>query len=310
MTSLAIPATEYVSCALCGHDDATLLHQGRDYVYGYPGEFPVVRCNHCGLTYLNPRPTQAAMPRYYPANYEPYRPAPTHWLPRLHQTLRYRNRCRVVTRLRAGGTLLDVGCSTGIFLAEMRRHSGWEVWGVEPNAEAAAYARDALHLTVTTGALADAHFPDAHFDVVTMFDVLEHVHAPRETLREIRRILRPGGYLICSVPNLDSLDAQLFGAYWIGYDVPRHLYTYSKRTLVAMLQAEELRPQKLFSFYGRYTAFALSLRILLKAQGRFNALWQRMLFFPLWRWWLLPYFYGVDQIGKGVIITAYARKDE
>jgi len=313
--SLVAPVeTEYVHCALCGKNEPEQLYLGQDRAYDKPGRFPIVRCQNCNLIYVNPRPVPQAIDYYYPTDYEPYRRAPGEArfkIQQLHQRLKLRNRCLAVTKLVQGGQLLDVGCATGTFLAEMKRYGDWQVFGVEPNQWAARYAREHLALDVFPGRLSEAGFADNQFNVVTMWDVLEHLHDPRQTLAEIARILKPGGFLICSVPNLDSIDARLFGRFWIGLDVPRHLYVYSRHTLSAMLKAENLQPQKFFCFYGRYTAFALSLRLVWREwvhSERARKRWDQILFAPLWRFLFLPYFFLIDKLGKGTIVTVYAQK--
>jgi len=193
----------------------------------------------------------------------------------------------------------------------MQRYGNWQVFGVEPNQWAARYAREQLKLDIFHGHLLEANLADNQFDVVTLWDVLEHLHDPRQTLTEIWRILKPGGFLICSVPNLDSIDAKLFGRFWIGLDAPRHLYVYSRCTLSAMLKAGCLQPRKFFCFYGRYTAFALSVRLVLRewVQSERTRTWlDRILFAPLWRFLFLPYFFFIDKLGRGTIVTVYAQK--
>jgi SAM-dependent methyltransferase len=305
---------EYVPCALCGKDQSEQLYLGQDRAYGKPGRFPIVRCQNCNLVYLNPRPVPHAIGYYYPSDYEPYRKSPEEArfkIQQLHQRLKLRNRCLAVTRLCKQGRLLDVGCATGTFLAEMQRYGNWQVFGVEPNQWAARYAREQLKLDIFHGHLLEANLADNQFDVVTLWDVLEHLHDPRQTLTEIWRILKPGGFLICSVPNLDSIDAKLFGRFWIGLDAPRHLYVYSRCTLSAMLKAGCLQPRKFFCFYGRYTAFALSVRLVLRewVQSERTRTWlDRILFAPLWRFLFLPYFFFIDKLGRGTIVTVYAQK--
>lgn len=315
MSSLVAPVeTEYVPCALCGKDETERLYLGRDRAYGRPGRFPIVRCRHCGLVYINPRPDLQAIGYYYPADYEPYKRAPEEArfkIQQIHQRLKLRSRCLVVAKLCKRGQLLDVGCATGIFLAQMKRYGDWQVFGVEPNQWAARYAMDRLGLDVFHGYLSEADFADDQFDIVTMWDVLEHVHDPRRILAEIYRVLKPGGFLICGVPNLASVDAKIFGRFWIGRDVPRHLYVYSRHTLSMMLKAEGLQPQKFFCFYGRYKAFALSLKLLLREWVRSERArkWlDRILFMLVWPFLFFPYFFLVDKLGKGIIVTVCAQK--
>ena len=131
--------------------------------------------------------------------------------------------------------MLDVGCATGSFLDCMRKRGNWQISGVEVNQEAARYARERFSLDVFAGELLEANCPAHHFDVVTLWHVLEHLHSPLDTLMEISRILKDDGALFLSVPNSDSYDARVFGDCWIGLDPPRHLYTFSAKTLKRLL---------------------------------------------------------------------------
>ena len=231
---------EKTNCNLCGADDTGLIYAERDRWLGLPGSFRLVCCRRCGLAYLNPRPAPEDMAFYYPATYAPHRAVPgdeTSLLSYLNHTCRYGKRTAVIRSARPeGGRLLDVGCATGGFLHLVGLSGSWEICGVEPNADAAHYARDRFGLDVVEGTLRDALFSDAYFDVVTMWEVIEHLHDPRSTLLEIHRVLKPGGMLVISTPNLSSWGAAFFGRYWMGLDVPRHLYVFSPRTLRQLLR--------------------------------------------------------------------------
>jgi len=274
----------------------------------------MVRCTECGLIFLNPRPTLDEIGLYYPEDYEPYQRTisalRSQWLD-LVQRIKLRPHVRLVTRLTKGGHLLDVGCATGGFIRELHRLGGWHVQGVEINARAVCFARQQLGLNIFCGSLTDARFPSDSFDIVTMWDVLEHVHDPLPTLKEVHRILRPGGYFIGSTPNANSLDARIFGRYWIGFDFPRHLYVFSSSTLAALFRKAGLEPERFFCFYGRYTTFALSLSLWLNGHVH-SRVWQRrlrsILLFPLFRHVTLPYFLVLDALQRGAIITVLARK--
>ncbi len=114
--------------------------------------------------------------------------------------------------LRGAGRFLDVGCATGFFLNGIRANSEWETLGVEFGAAAVEFARKELDLNVAQGNLADAKFPDGHFDFVHVNNVLEHALEPLEMLEEARRILKPDGVFYLSVPNgfIDSRDLITF----------------------------------------------------------------------------------------------------
>lgn len=231
-------AIERVVCNLCGADHTSVLFECRDRLHGKDGTFSLVRCRRCRLIYLNPRPTREELVRFYPEEYEPYSQAIEDEPSTLRRfLLRYgvRRRCHTITSRKRGGRLLDVGAATGIFLAEMAHHGDWELHGVEINSKAARYARDRFGLRIFCGELGKAEYPDGYFDVITLWDVLEHLPDPRSTLLEVERIVKPDGLLVLQVPDAESLEAGIFGQFWIGLDIPRHLYVFTKGSLSSLL---------------------------------------------------------------------------
>ncbi len=132
-------------------------------------------------------------------------------------------------RLPRSGRLLDVGCAAGFFLAEAK--ALYEVQGVELSAWSSAYARDRLGLPVTTGTLQDAALPPAHFDIVTLWDVIEHVPDPVPLLAEAARLLRPGGRLVLTTGDWGSAYAQARQADWHLLTPPWHLSFFSRATM-------------------------------------------------------------------------------
>ncbi len=314
VTTLKDEVLEIVTCNLCGSENRQILYQLRDWACDTPGLFSLVKCE-CGLVYLNPRPTEATIRNYYPSNYIPfYQPASLH--SDIHQWLYYRkwrSRCHQVWAVRgrlAEDRILDIGCSSGLFLQALSYYAPtWKTHGVEVDPDMAALGQQS-GLAVMTGDVAQAAYPDDYFDVITLWDVFEHLHDPKQNLVEIARILKPSGHLFISVPNLNSLDAWLFQQYWIGYDTPRHLYIYNAETLRRYLTSTGFNIEKIYSFYGRYTTFAFSLQSWLKqyVKGDTERWWlKQLLFFPLWRQVTLPYFWTLDQLGLGTTITVRAR---
>lgn len=305
--------SETTACLVCNSTEYTPAFHVRDWTYELPGEFQIVECAKCGHLYQNPRPTQTAITAYYPSHYQPFWRAvddASHGWQRALGHWRWRTRCRQVTRLRQSGRLLDVGASTGVFLSEMKRYGQWEVAGVELSAEAAQYARDRLALEVFVGQLDDAPWPNESFDVVTCWDVLEHLPQPRAALIKMQALLKEQGDLVLSVPNGNSLDARLFGRYWIGLDQPRHMSVFRLAGLTSLLESTGFEVVRAYCFYGRYTAFALSCQIGLHAHLKPSVVrhWlERLLFLPLWRYVTLPYFWLIDQTRRGPILTIHAR---
>ena len=130
----------------------------------------------------------------------------------------------------AGERLLDVGCGNGEFLNKMRG-AGWEVTGVEPDAESVRMGRSHFGLEIHHGVLEDVCLPDGTFDAITMQHAVEHLPDPVRTLQSAYRLLRPGGRLVVVTPNVNSLARRHFSRHWVHWDPPRHLFLFSNRTL-------------------------------------------------------------------------------
>jgi len=132
-----------------------------------------------------------------------------------------------------GSRLLDVGCHIGVFV-DVAQQGGWDAWGMEPSRWAAEQAR-AQGLQVVNGTLATSGFEDASFDVITLWDVIEHVPDPTGELRQVHRLLKPGGVAVIHTIDIESLFARLMGHRW-PWLMEMHLYYFSPRTLRRMLE--------------------------------------------------------------------------
>ncbi|MCC7451860.1 MAG: class I SAM-dependent methyltransferase [Anaerolineae bacterium] len=244
--SVTSPATtlESVPCDLCGSTDARPYLRVRDHIYGLPGAFQIVQCQRCGLLYINPRPDRASIGQYYPdLDYHAFKPASgakAALIQRMRHTEARDLLAGISLSLLAergqGGEVkvLEIGCGTGDLLVALREQ-GATVMGIEPNAAAVKVARAQNGLNVQIGMLADvldgSQLAPVSFDLVLMKYALEHVHSPRQELTTISHLLKPGGRAVFWVPNADSWDARLFGAYWRGLDAPRHLYVFTPDTM-------------------------------------------------------------------------------
>ena len=263
-------AFESVACDFCDSMGAQLVLEGRDLLHGLPGTFRLVQCENCGIMRQDPRPTKEAIEAYYPADYEPYVLAiddEPSWVRRLDRRYGMAKRCRAISRLKPLGRLLDVGCATGNFLHEMTRWGSWEVVGIEPNEEAAAYARQRYGLEIYAGTLEEIDLPPSSFDVITMWNVLEHLHTPHADLVRVRRLLKDGAWLVFSIPNLDSVDAKWFGPAWLGWDLPRHLYQFPRRALVDSLARLGFAVGGWRCLGGNFDAFMISARLYLESSS-------------------------------------------
>jgi|YNPNPStandDraft_1061719.scaffolds.fasta_scaffold56234_1 ubiquinone/menaquinone biosynthesis C-methylase UbiE len=299
---------EYVHCNLCGSSHYKDYLVRGDLNLFLEGEFRLVQCLKCGLVYLNPRPSRSELPLLYPDHYDQFNFAihKYSFLSRLDHEYGLRKRCKAVLRYRKFGRLLDVGCATGDFLNAMRQYQGWEVYGVEINESASEYARRQLGLMVKTGTLEDVDYPESYFDVVTLWHVLEHIYDPLSALKKIHRLLKPDGLLVFTTPNLESLDARLFGPFWIGYDLPRHLQVFSYRTMRTLTDKSGFRILDARCLYGSYAAAASSIRFWMRARYR-DAKWlmmgERALFSLPLRILVAPYFFVMDKLRLSSALT-------
>jgi SAM-dependent methyltransferase len=140
-------------------------------------------------------------------------------------------------------------------LQEFRRR-GWEVQGTELCEKAASYARQTLKIPVEIGRLETINFPANHFDAVTLWHVLEHVEDPRALLAEVRRILKPDGVFLVSVPNFGSFEARISKDKWFHLDVPRHGTHFSTATLEEALTECGFEIRHASGFAPEYDSFS------------------------------------------------------
>src|SRR5262249_56183832 len=136
---------------------------------------------------------------------------------------------------RGEGRSLDVGGGRGAFLDRMARR-GWQVLGIDFSETAVASVRENYNLPALVGTLPHPALGPSSFDVVTMWQVVEHLHDPLHTLRHAREVLAPAGKLCVEVPALDSWAYRVFGPDWFGLELPRHLTHFTSDTLRAMLE--------------------------------------------------------------------------
>jgi len=255
---------ETVPCNLCEGTKTEPLYDITEKISGRNGIFKLVRCTNCGLCFINPRPTVAAITHYYPEeSYYAYRfNDPKTMKQRIRNYILeerggypHEEKERLLVRI-AGqligamlksqilmhvpnipdGKALDIGCGCGEHLLWLRNHGWKEVHGVEISRSAAMLANE-HNLNVFCGELTDAHYPDSYFDFISINHVLEHMHDPMAIIKEIQRILKKQGLLIIGVPNFGSYENKILGKHQIYLEeVPRHLYHFSRDTITALLE--------------------------------------------------------------------------
>lgn len=240
------------SCPLCGTTAARVFASSTDRLMGLSAPvFRYLQCETCGVVYQAERPTEATIAAFYAPSYGPYgrRRKPSKLLALPHKAaMKAANwitglDAAVATlasihaqRLQGGGAFMDFGCGYGTLLDKYRKRFRCETIGVDFNADVLAKVSARGHQTVLAAELRTA-IPEASINLVVMNHVLEHLYAPEETLRALKRVLRPGGLIDIATPNPEGLSSKTFGADWFGLDAPRHVLLYGPNVAADMLRA-------------------------------------------------------------------------
>lgn len=316
---------EYVNCNLCGADDTRVLFRKKDKCAMTNDEFQVVECKHCGLFYVNPRPTEAEIKKFYPEAYSWKEKLEAglflkKYVRRLEKTYRYHLLEDEVSKVkrftgRSSGRVLDIGCGTGDRL-DVFRKKGFETYGIEIS-DSADYAKEYLNLNVLKRNLFSAGFPNQFFDIVTLYNVLEHTHDPTAICIEIHRILKDDGFLIIQVPNKKSFQYRIFKEKWAAFDVPRDLYYFETETLILLMRKVGFTVKKIDHFMNWWHPPTLVISLFptldpqkawrKEHQGK-NPVIQRLLWI-FFTFLAIPFTQLESWFGKGAIVTFYTVKN-
>lgn len=234
---------EHVSCALCGADDCDVLYrpqyereQDKSFVAKFRASgdelliYQLVRCRLCEFQYVNPRPRADLIYSGYMQGDDPA----------YVSQIRARERTfaaslEEIARAAGGkGRLLDVGTAAGAFIAAARKQ-GWDAEGCEPNYWLAAWGARHYGICIRTGDLLELDYPHSSFDVITLWDVIEHMSHPQLVLNRCHALMRPGGVLVVNYPDIGSWIARILGRRW-PFLTSVHLSYFDRRTIRRMLE--------------------------------------------------------------------------
>lgn len=243
-------------CDLCGAPGEPAQLGVTDPDGHIAGEWQFQRCTNtgCGVYWLDPAPLEQDLWKTY-VNYHTHTRKPSARLSGAMLSLSHRllkillmpawmaaGLRKEMAYLRfmtlahePAGKILDVGCGAGRFLRRMRKH-GWQVEGVDYDAQAARRVVERYGIQAHAGDLISCAFPDKSFDAITMSQTVEHLYDPRSTLAECLRVLKPGGLLVMTTPNVNSMGAAEFGPFWRGWEPPRHLHLFTPDSLQRLVQ--------------------------------------------------------------------------
>jgi SAM-dependent methyltransferase len=232
------PRLEPTRCAICGTEgNAAQIYAARLGAESFSAavfsarrlpdgvHYRVVRCRSCGLVRSDPTVDPEEIARIYSQSVFEYDDE----VRNLNAT--YGKYLRSLARFGAGsGSLLEIGCGNGFFLEEALRQGYVDVRGVEPSAEAIARADPAIRPRIQAGVVRNGLLDAGRFDVVCMFQVLDHLPDPAAVLEECHSALKPGGLILCLNHNVNAVSARLLGRHSPIIDV-EHTYLFSLLTL-------------------------------------------------------------------------------
>lgn len=234
----------YTNCPVCGSPDIKNVLSVKDYTVSNK-TFVIAECNSCSLRFTQDVPDAASIAPYYKSeNYISHTNTSKGLINRLYQSVRKRTlkqKRRLIERASGikKGRLLDVGSGTGAFANEMQQ-AGWQVTGLEPDADARAVGKQSYNID-----LADIgqfyQLRESSYDIITMWHVLEHVHDLQGYIAKLKLLMTENGKLFIAVPNYTSKDAAAYKEQWAAYDVPRHLYHFSPRSMQVLMEKHGLR---------------------------------------------------------------------
>jgi SAM-dependent methyltransferase len=240
-----------IACPLCASPEADLLYERLEDVEDrVPGHYAISRCSACRLVYLSLRPSEDSLPQCYPANYHVVDGARRHVVADFLYGLRLKLRSAAMLKASGPriGALLEVGCGDGSFLQFLDRQLPQSSRLVGIDYLVPAPANPSPRLTLIQGEIEKVEFP-VKFDVVVMFNVLEHVADPLKVLKNLSESMTPGGVLFGEVPNWRSPWRSLFPRHWQGLQIPRHQTHFEPDTLRALFRAAGYEAVELASVF-------------------------------------------------------------
>jgi SAM-dependent methyltransferase len=227
---------EAAHCCICGTREAEPVGVGEDFEYRTsPDSFLTVRCDRCGVVYLDPRPVRAEMTTIYPDTYHAFSFTEDNFglVYKVRRRLEAHRLLTAAGPLPANARILDVGCGDGFHLDLLREFGpgGWRLEGVDLDPRAAD-AAEARGFVVHRGSIEELDLPAGHYDFAILLQTVEHVADPASLLRAIRSVLRPGGRLLLVTDNTGSLDFSVAKRrHWGGYHFPRHWYLFDATSM-------------------------------------------------------------------------------
>lgn len=247
----------YSDCPVCKSPNIHGVLSARDHTVSNES-FAVYHCNHCEARFTQEIPGPENIGSYYASeNYISHSDTQQGFINKLYHLVRKRTLLSKMNLVKKEtgkptGEILDIGCGTGAFLYTMKQ-AGWNTTGLEPDSA----ARDKAKKLYNIDALPSTEISllsHGLYNAITLWHVLEHVHQLHEYVEQLKKLLAENGRLFIAVPNYLSHDANVYNENWAAYDVPRHLYHFSPKSIKTLmnlhgLQVTGIKPMWFDSFY-------------------------------------------------------------
>ncbi|MBN3038402.1 MAG: methyltransferase domain-containing protein [Candidatus Omnitrophica bacterium] len=216
------------NCNCCGSDKFSLLLT--------KDSFSIVKCKNCGLVFSESFPSQEELSSLYSKEFFTDQTRLQYYIAdEGTNIIKAQSKLKTVVGYKKDGRLLDVGCAFGTFL-KLMKENGWETWGSEISGYAADYSRKSTGSKIISGDFLNADFSQEHFDVVTMWDYIEHVKDPYSNLKKAEQLLKNGGFLFISTVDIGSLFAKILGKRWKLIKPKLHLYYFDQKSIFGLLK--------------------------------------------------------------------------
>jgi 2-polyprenyl-3-methyl-5-hydroxy-6-metoxy-1,4-benzoquinol methylase len=234
-------------CVYCKQGESIPLYPTYD-IFG--NKYHISRCLNCKAFVLTQQPDDLLLSKAYDTSY--YGENTSKFTPFIEYFINYfrYSRARKLKKyLSPGSKVLDIGCGNGGFLSSLSKFGNFNIYGIELPGNSANRASKIEGINLKIGSLEANDFPKDNFDAITLFHVFEHLTTPRETLQIISEIIKKGGILIMSFPNIASFQSRLFKGAWLHLDPPRHLFFFAPKDFLSLMKdfGFELIKTKYFS---------------------------------------------------------------
>lgn len=215
-----------------------------------PFPFNIYKCLECGSHFQWPKPKKTFLKKFYSSLYKGKLGIVSAEEAFFSQDVNQeKKRIQAIEKYKKSGRLLDIGASSGFFLSEVAKNKKWNCFGIEFTKEGVEEAKNLFNLHIKQGEVFDKKFPNNYFDVITMHSVLEHIPDQHEHLEWIYKKLKKGGIFVFNVPNIDSVEHQIFKLFhkqFPGY-IFEHLYYYNSKVIYLLLEKHNFKIKKITS---------------------------------------------------------------